>query len=225
MSFSLVMPVYNEINSLQGLYDEICQVLNGDFELVFVDDGSTDGSYEFLLSLAEKDSKVRCLNLNSNHGQSWAIQEGIKVASKNKIVIMDSDSQYDPQDIPVLLSKLNSDVRLVSGKRDNRKDPFFYRKASSIGNYWIALFLGIPQFDLGCGLKAGYKRELIKLPYFRHIHRYYQIVYYYSGFNVLSVDIHHRPRKQGESKYSLMKIFNIIPRIVWLRVKKPILHA
>lgn len=224
MSFSVVLPVCNEQEYIAKVYNELDEILTGNYELIFVDDGSSDSSLTELQKIKAADKKVLLKALGVNKGQSWATFEGIKLAKYDKIVIMDSDGQYDPRDIQKLLNELTETTSLVSGKRDNRKDSFLYRTASHFGNKWISSLFGLPKFDLGCGLKVAYKDDLLKLPYFKHIHRYYQIIYHFSGLKVKSIEINHRERVKGKSKYSLMKIFNIIPRIIWLKIKKPKLN-
>lgn len=221
MSFSIVLPLYNEADNISNVYLEICEILDGNFEVIIVNDGSTDYSLKKINIIKENNDNVIIESLPENLGQSKALLTGIKLANNEKVVIMDSDGQYNPKDIPILLGHLSDKNRLVSGKRDNRKDSFLYRMASHYGNSIIAWFFKLPKFDLGCGLKAGYKKDFLKLPYFKNNHRYYQILYHFKGYKTKTIEIDHRPRVTGKSKYSLLKIFNIIPRIIWLKIKKP----
>lgn len=221
MSYSIVLPLYNEASNISHVYQELCEVLEDSFELIFVNDGSTDNSFKELNKIDKTNENVVVEHFSENLGQSKAIIEGIKLASHEVIVIMDSDGQYNPNDIPQLLKNLSPEHRLISGKRDNRKDSYLYRTASYYGNSLIAWFFNLPKFDLGCGLKVAYKKDFLSLPYFRNCHRYYPILYHFKGMKTKTIEIDHRPRLEGESKYSLMKILNIIPRIVWLKFKKP----
>lgn len=223
MPFSIILPVYNEAINIKHVYSELATVLKEKFEIVFVNDGSSDNTQEVLNQIKQWDSRVKIVQLFKNKGQSLATLAGVKNAANNIVVIMDSDGQYDPRDIPRLLNELKGDIRLVSGKRDNRKDSFLYRTASYYGNKWISAFLDLPKFDLGCGLKVAYKEDLIRLPDFKNTHRYYQIIYNNSGLQVKSLKINHRERYAGKSKYSLLKVFVIIPKIFWLKIKKPVL--
>lgn len=221
---TVVIPVYNEENCIVNVLEELNDVLSKQFdlyEIIVIDDKSTDSTAQLLQSQGNINNRLRIIYQNENRGQSYCLIQGIKNASYERIVMMDGDGQYDPNDITLLYQLLlKSDTDLISGKRNNRKDNFLYRKASKIGNRLISFLLGAKIEDLGCGLKIGYKVHLEKLPYFKYIHRYFQIIYFNSGLKYKEVKINHRPRIGGVSKYSLLKIFNIIPRLLWLKITR-----
>ena len=219
---SVVIPIYNEAENINWLFKELYSSLKrnfAEFEIIFVDDGSSDNSLSEIQSISSQYSEVKQVALKVNQGQSKSMLKGIAFSSYNVVAMMDGDGQYDPEDIPRLFNKLNPPYRLISGKRDNRKDSFLYRGSSFIGNYVIAWFFGLKKFDLGCGLKIGYKEDLERIPYFKHVHRYFQIIYIHSGLQVADIEINHRERIKGSSKYSILKVFNILPRLLWLKLK------
>lgn len=222
--FSVVIPFYNEEENVYSVCKEIQTVLEKDkidFELICVNDSSKDNTAIELRKVKSiLDNRLQIVDLQENMGQSFALFEGIKRAKNEIVVMIDGDGQYDPKDIEKLILLLKGSVRLVSGVRDNRNDPFFYKLASKFGNKIIARFFNMQQFDLGCGLKIAYKSDLLKIRYFRHMHRYFQIIYSLSDLQIDQAIINHRPRLKGKSKYSLLKIFNIIPRIIWLKYNK-----
>lgn len=218
---SVIIPVFNEEDAILSVLLELDDVLKRDFleyEILLVDDGSFDGTLSLVRGLENELPYLRIISLDKNKGQSWALLAGIKEAKYGVCVIMDGDGQYFPDDIKKICSTLEGNIRLVSGKRDNRKDSFLYRTASLVGNRLISILFETKQFDLGCGLKVGYREDLLRLPYFKHIHRYFQIIYIQSGLAVSDMDIGHRERRLGRSKYTLMKIFNILPRLLWLKI-------
>ena len=220
---TVVIPVYNEESCIVNVLEELDNVLSKQFdvyEIITVDDKSTDNTTKLLQSQEKINNRLKVIYQNENRGQSHCLMQGIKNASYERIVMMDGDGQYNPTDIILLYQLLSKDIVLISGKRNNRKDNFLYRKASKIGNRVISYLLGTQIEDLGCGLKIGYKNHLERLPYFKHIHRYFQIIYFNSGLKYKEVTINHRPRIGGVSKYSLLKIFNIIPRLLWLKITR-----
>jgi dolichol-phosphate mannosyltransferase len=217
---SVIIPAFNEEESVGKTLGELYEYLRqtfAEFEILIIDDGSTDNTGKELARLKTEYEKMSYVCLGENMGQSMALISGIKASKHNLIIMMDGDGQYFPGDIKKLYDKLSDPVRLVSGKRDNRKDSFLYRTASLVGNRFIAWMFGVKRFDLGCGLKIGYRNDLLLLPYFNNIHRYLQIIYIHSGLSVDDVEISHRKREMGKSKYSILKIFNIIPRLLWLK--------
>lgn len=220
---SIVIPIYNEAENIRNVIEELLREAEKIFvayEVVIIDDGSTDDSPGILEELILENRKVSFYRLSKNQGQSAATFYGIQKAQFERVLIMDGDGQYDPKDMLHLSEKLIGGVRLVSGKRDNRKDSFLYRSFSFIGNRFIAWLFSMETFDLGCGMKVAYKSDLLSLPVFRHIHRYLQIIYFQNNLTIAQVDINHRERGKGESKYSILKVFNILPRLLVLRLNK-----
>jgi dolichol-phosphate mannosyltransferase len=223
LPISVVIPVYNEEKCICFVFEELSHILKTNFrqyEIIFADDYSNDGTLKILRSISEQNPNVKVVSLEERHGQSWAIFAGIRSASYERVAIMDGDGQYNPHDILVLNEHLEGNVKLVSGKRDNRKDNYLYRTLSKIGNKAISGFLGVRMGDLGCGLKIGNKKQLLSIPYFKYVHRYFQVIYYYSGVEYKEIRIDHRTRADGNSKYSILKVFNILPRVLWLRTFK-----
>ena len=223
-SVSIVVPVFNEEEAVKNVDAMLRAALHGQFEsfeVIYVNDASTDDTRICLDNLKDKDSTIKVIHLVENRGQSNALLEGVKEAQFEIIVMMDGDEQYDPKDIPKLCILLQGNIRLVSGSRDNRKDSFLYRSFSFVGNTMIALMFGMEKFDLGCGLKVAYKKDLLAMPYFKYVHRYFQIIYFNSFLGIAQMEINHKPRLTGKSKYSIWKVLNIIPRLFWLKIYKP----
>ena len=165
VELSLVIPLYNEVDSVPPLYERIRDALSGKFEryeVVFVDDGSSDETLSRLRSLVEVDHRIRVVELAKNFGQTAAMQAGIDYSRGRVVVTLDGDLQNDPHDIPALVEKLDSGHDVVIGWRRNRRDPLLSRKLpSKIANAIIAKSLGVPIHDTGCSLKA-FRRELIQ---------------------------------------------------------------
>lgn len=202
---SIVIPVFNERDNLRILLSEIRQALTDrseTWEVLFVDDGSDDGSREVLRALAGEDPHVRALRLAKNSGQSSALAIGFQTARAPVIVTLDADLQNDPADIPKLLDALVG-CDLVSGVRAHRRDDFVRRVSSKIGNRARRLVVGDSITDIGCSLKA-YRSHLLRgLPMFDGMHRFLPGLLENRGARVLQVPVNHRPRVHGESKYNI----------------------
>lgn len=204
---SLVVPVYNEAENIRPLYDEIAQVLAGSgarrtWELLFVDDGSTDAGPAILRELKTADPHVRVLHLVKNAGQSAAFAAGFGLVRGRAVVTLDGDMQNDPRDIPTLLEGL-VDHDIVCGIRANRRDDVIRRVSSKIGNSCRRAFTGDCIVDTGCSLKA-FRREIVgKLPMFNGMHRFLATLGEYAGGRVHQVPVNHRERTRGVSKYGV----------------------
>ncbi len=214
IELSLVIPLYNEVDSVQPLYRRICDALEQEFEcyeVVFVDDGSTDETLTRLLSIVEVDERVRVVQLSKNFGQTAAMQAGIDFARGRVIVTLDGDLQNDPHDIPALVEKLYAGHDVVIGWRRHRRDPFLSRKLpSKVANWIIAKSLGVPIHDTGCSLKA-FRRELIqRLPLYSDFHRFLPALSTLASSRLAEVEVTHHPRTLGKSKYGLSRVGRVV---------------
>jgi glycosyltransferase involved in cell wall biosynthesis len=219
--YTIVVPIYNEEHSVPILYDEIKSVMESmgkGYEIIFVDDGSTDGSLSVLTALAEKSKQVRVISFRKNFGQTAAISAGFDYSRGEIIVILDGDLQNDPADIPMLIETLNEGYDVVSGWRFDRHDKLLSRKLPSrIANKIISRYTGIHLHDYGCSLKA-YRREVIKnIKLYGEMHRFLPAVANAYGITIKEVKVNHRPRKFGESKYSLNRVFKVILDLVMIQ--------
>jgi len=201
---SVVVPLRNERPSLSELYGQIrraCEAARLRFEAVFVDDGSTDGSFEVLESLHRRDRRVRAIQFRKNAGKSEALSAGFSAASGRLIVTMDADLQDDPAEIPALVRRIDEGYDLVSGWKKERRDPLSKRIPSRFFNGVTSLVSGLAIHDFNCGLKI-YRSEVAKsLPIYGELHRYIPALAKWEGFRVDELPVHHRPRKYGKSKY------------------------
>lgn len=206
MAVSVVVPVKDEAGNVAPLAREIAAALAGgpEYEIIFIDDGSTDGTGPALAALKAEIPALRVLRHARNLGQSRGIRTGAKAARGAVIVTLDGDGQNDPADIPKLLAVLQTepDVGLVSGVRVKRKDTASRRMASKFGNGLRNFLLKDGAADTGCGLKALRREVLLELPYFDHIHRFLIALVLREGWRVEFVPVNHRPRLTGASKYT-----------------------
>jgi glycosyltransferase involved in cell wall biosynthesis len=213
-AISVVVPLYNEAENLDDLYREMCAALepmDREFELVLVDDGSTDGTRERLLALESADSRVRVVLLRRNFGQTAAFSAGFDRASGDIVVTSDGDLQNDPADIPALVAKLEEDdLDIVCGWRRERKDPLSKRIPSFFANRLISWATGVHLHDYGCSLKAM-RVEVVKgLRLYGEMHRFIPAVASWMGVTLAEVPVHHRPRTRGQSKYGLGRTVRVL---------------
>lgn len=202
-ALSVVIPAYNEEANVEPCYHELVAVLGegGEpFEIVFVDDGSTDGTREALRRLARVDPRVRVLRLRRNAGQTAALDAGFRASRGRVVVTMDADLQNDPRDIPRLLAALPG-YDAVCGWRVDRRDPWTKRAASRIANRVRRAFTGDHIHDTGCTLKAFRRDALQRLHLYRGMHRFFPALLAMEGCRVTEVPVGHRPRRAGASKY------------------------
>jgi glycosyltransferase involved in cell wall biosynthesis len=203
---SVVIPVYNERESVRPLAGELLEVLRGlgrQSEIVFVDDGSTDGTSEILADLAAREPEVIIVRLRRNFGKAAALMAGFREARGDAIVTIDGDLQDDPAEIPRLLAELEAGADLVSGWKRNRQDPAGKRAASRVFNSVTARMSGIGLHDLNCGFKA-YRAEVVEsLALVGDQYRYIPVLAADEGFRVSELPVNHRPRRYGRSKYGL----------------------
>jgi dolichol-phosphate mannosyltransferase len=202
---SLVIPVYDEVDNLVQLGDEIRSTLRDrpwHYEVLFVDDGSHDGSFETLMGMAQRDHQIRILRLACNAGQSCALGAGLRAARAAIVVTLDADLQNDPRDIPLLVAALEG-CDIVSGIRQTRQDGWLRRVSSRLANAVRRWTLGDSITDMGCSLKAYRAEWLEGLPVFDGIHRFLPALLEARGAVVKEIPVHHRPRIHGQSKYGI----------------------
>ena len=215
MDLSLVIPVYNEVENLSALLDEISAALDGgdlDYEAIFVDDGSSDGSFELLESLREDNDHIAIIRFRRNYGQTAAFAAGFDFARGEYVVTMDADRQNDPADIPKLMARIKQgDCDVVNGWREHRQDPLLMRKVpSKIANGLIATTTGVHLHDRGCSLRL-FRNEVVKeLNLYGEMHRFIPELCSFNGFQLAEVPVNHRPRVAGESKYGISRTFRVI---------------
>ncbi len=205
VALSVVVPVKDEAGNVAPLVREIAAALTGqDHEILFIDDGSSDGTAAALTALKAEIPQLRVLRHGRNLGQSRGIRTGVQAARGEIIVTLDGDGQNDPADIPKLLTALAAgpDVAMVSGVRVKRQDTASRRLASRLGNRFRSALLGDGATDTGCGLKAFRRDVFLNLPYFDHLHRFLIALVQREGWKVSYVPVNHRPRLTGTSKYT-----------------------
>jgi len=211
---SIVLPVYNEEENINLQYNRIVESvtpLKKSFEIVFVDDGSIDRSFEYLAALAKKDKRVKIVRFRRNFGQTAAMAAGIDYSSGHVIVFMDSDLQNEPDDIASLLSKIEEGYDVVSGWRYHRKDKLLSRKIPSrIANKIISKVTGVSLHDLGCSLKAYRSDVLKKVKLYGEMHRFIPIHASWVGAKIIEIPVGHHPRKFGQSKYGIKRTFKVM---------------
>lgn len=204
---SLIVPFYNEEENISFVIKEVFDVLeklNEPFEIIAIDDGSTDNTLKVLLNLKNEIKNLRVLKAEKNGGQSSAVWAGI-ISSKGDILItIDGDGQNDPSIIPEMLQNLK-DFQMIVGVREKRKDSLWKRFSSKIANGFRRLILKDPFKDIGCGLRV-FKKDILKyIPPFKTIHRFLPILVQWSGYKILEVKVKHRERFLGKSKYGTWK--------------------
>jgi glycosyltransferase involved in cell wall biosynthesis len=219
VDLSVVIPVFNEAEALPALHKSLTGALDQwreAAEIVFVDDGSTDGSAAVLDGLARSDPRVQVLHLRRNYGQTAALMAGFQHSTGDVIVPMDGDGQNDPADIPRLLDKLSEGFDVVSGWRVQRDDKFSRRLPSIMANRLISSLLGVPLHDYGCTLKA-YRREVIEdVRLYGEMHRFIPIYAAREGARVTELPVGHHARRFGRSKYGFGRITRVFLDLVTL---------
>ncbi|MFI5282137.1 MAG: glycosyltransferase family 2 protein [Candidatus Dormibacterales bacterium] len=210
---SVIVLVYNEAESIPPMYRELVSVLESlevPAELVYIDDGSTDGSSELLAKLADDDPRVRVVRFRRNFGQTAAVQAGIDNSRGDVLVFLDGDLQNDPADIPNLLKVIDDGADVVSGWRRNRHDHASRVLPSRIANWIITWVTGVRLHDFGCTLKA-YRREVIKdVKLYGEMHRFIPVYASWVGAQIVELPVNHRPRSFGKSKYSLSRTSRVM---------------
>ena len=210
MKVSVIIPVFNEVESIKELYDQLKIGLEQftPNEIIFVDDGSSDGSVEAIKKISEFDDSVIFIQFHRNYGKSSALSEGFKYANGNYVVTMDADLQDDPSEIKNLINKLEEGYDLVSGWKKDRKDPLSKRLPSKLFNFVTRMVTGVRIHDFNCGLKI-YKKALVKtLELYGGRHRYIPAMAGQKKFKVTEIIVNHRPRIYGETKYGGSRLFH-----------------
>jgi len=204
----VVVPLFNEAPTLQPLYEAVRTVCDREglsFEVVYVDDGSEDGSLAVLTQLARQDSRVRVIRLRRNFGKAAALSTGFRAARGRSVVTMDADLQDDPEEIPRLLARLSDGYGVVSGWKRHRRDPLSRKLASKVFNWATRRLSRVKLHDFNCGIKA-YTDECAKeiaSTCYGELHRYLPVLAYYKGFAVTEMEVNHRERTNGRSRYGL----------------------
>lgn len=209
MKLSIVIPVYNEVESIERLYLEIVQSIDtSEYEIIFIDDGSTDGSSEKIVELIQKNQKLKLIQFYRNYGKSAALSEGFKQADGEYVVTMDADLQDDPSEIKNLIIKLEEGYDLVSGWKKNRKDPLSKRIPSKLFNFITRLFTSVKIHDFNCGIKI-YRKSVIKtLEIYGGRHRYIPALAGQKKFKITEIIVNHRSREFGITKYGGRRFFH-----------------
>lgn len=207
---SIVVPLYNEEESLRELTQKIVGVMTGmksSYEIIFVDDGSTDGSFRVLKELHAKNRAIKVIRFRRNFGKSAALSVGFREARGKFVVTMDADLQDDPEEIPGLLQALDDRYDLISGWKKKRYDPITKTIPSRFFNFVTRVMTGIPIHDFNCGLKA-YRGEVVKeLNVYGELHRYIPVLAHYAGYRVGEKVVQHHPRKYGHTKFGISRFF------------------
>ena len=204
MKLSFIIPAYNEEESLEQLYNEILQN-RGDhqYEVIFIEDGSTDNTYSVMQQLAQKDSNVKVIRFRKNFGKAAALQTGFNYATGDVIFTMDADLQDNPAEINSFLAKLDEGYDLVTGWKKKRHDPLNKKIPSKLFNFITSLSFGLKLHDYNCGFKA-YRREVVaELDIYGEMHRYIPALAHSKGFKVAEIVVDHRSRQFGKSKYGI----------------------
>ena len=218
---SVFLPVFNEEPNLRPLHaklDQALKALGRSAEIVYVDDGSTDGSLKILREIAQNDSRVRVVALRRNYGQTAAMAAGIDAARGKVLIPMDADLQNDPADIARLLDKLDEGYDVVSGWRKNRKDKMVTRKIPSMmANRLISWIGGVPLHDYGCSLKAYRRESLQDVRLYGEMHRFIPIYASWAGASVTEIPVEHHARTMGKSKYGLSRTIKVVFDLITIK--------
>lgn len=219
-SVSIVIPVFEEEESLPHLYESVKAVMDrlpNKYEIIFVDDGSRDGSMKVLEAYQKKDPSVVVVSFRRNFGQTAAMAAGFEYAEGDIIITMDADLQNDPEDIPKLLEKIK-DCDVVSGWRKDRQDKFLSRRLPSmLANGLISKVTGVHLHDYGCTLKA-YRREVIKnVKLYGEMHRFIPAIASWVGASITEVETNHRARKYGKSKYGISRTIRVVLDLITVK--------
>jgi glycosyltransferase involved in cell wall biosynthesis len=203
---SVVVPLYNEQATIAALYDEVREAfakMPCSWEIIYVDDGSTDGSHAELVRLHAEHDNVRVVRLRRNFGKAVALSAGFGAAHGSVIVTMDADLQDDPAEIPHLIAKLDEGYDLVSGWKRSRRDSFARRAFSNIYNRVTAAVTGVRLHDMNCGLKAYRSEVLENVRLYGDLHRFIPVLAHHLGFRTAEIQVNHRPRLNGRSRYGI----------------------
>lgn len=224
LDVSLVVPIKDEQENVETLYDEIVAAMSkveGRFEIIFVDDGSTDDSHERMVGLAQRDPRVRVIRFTRNFGQTAALMAAFRFSCGRVIVAMDGDLQNDPADIPLLLDKMAEGYDLVNGWRKDRQDAYLTRtlpsKTANAIISWLTSGTHVRLHDYGCTLKA-YKRDIVKnIDLYGEMHRFIPVFAAWLGARITELPVNHRPRRHGRAKYNLTRVVRVVFDLLVIR--------
>jgi glycosyltransferase involved in cell wall biosynthesis len=211
---SIIVPLYNEEESATSLHEVITESMGAtdwSYEIIFVDDGSSDNTFEIVEDLAKSDPNLRIVKFRRNYGQTPAMAAGIQNARGDILITMDGDLQNDPADIPAFVKKINDGYEIVVGWRHRRQDKLLTRKIpSKLANWLIGKVTGVPIKDNGCSLKA-YRAEVIKnVPLYSEMHRFIPVMSSITGARIAEIRVRHHARQFGQSKYGLSRIYKVL---------------
>ena len=222
LDLSVVIPVYNEVENLPLLHEELVLSLNDlslSYEIVYIDDGSEDDSFAVLEHIYQNyQEHVHVIRFRKNFGQTAAISAGFDYAKGDIVITMDADLQNDPRDIPLLIKKINEGYDLVNGWRYDRKDPFINRRLPSIlANKTISYATNVKLHDYGCTLKA-FKKDVVKnIRLYGEMHRFIPAIASYYGVSIAEVKVNHRPRRYGKTKYGISRTIKVILDLITVK--------
>ena len=228
---SIIIPVFNEVDAIEKLVENTQNLrhldLNLEYEIIIVDDGSTDGTGATLKEIQQKNKNLRVVSLVRNYGQSTALQAGFDHSTGDVLITMDGDLQNDPADIPKIIDVLknNHEIDLVAGWRKDRQDSILNRKLPSMfANYLISYTTGIKLRDYGCSLK-GYRRELVsKFRLYGEMHRFIPAIAAEVGAKIIEIPVKHHPRITGKSKYGIDRTLRVILDLIWIQFSRRYMH-
>ena len=207
---SIVVPLFNEEESILPLINEIRKAvkpINKPYEIIFIDDGSTDSSLKNIKDAGKTDNRIKFVSFRKNYGKSAALQVGFKTATGDAIITMDADLQDDPHEIPALLKKLDEGFDLCSGWKKQRFDPIIKKYSSRFFNFVTRIMSGIKIHDFNCGLKA-YRRDVVQnIHVYGELHRYVPVLAKWQGFTVTEIPVKHHPRRYGKTKFGISRFF------------------
>ena len=214
LDLSVVIPFYNEEENVQEAFERVSQVVSSlklRYEIIFIDDGSTDRGFEILSEIARRNPPLKLIRFTRNFGQTAAMSAGFKEASGKIYITLDADNQNDPRDIPALLTKMKEGYGVVSGWRKNRRDTFITRRLPSLfANTLISRVTGVSLKDYGCILKAYGARFVDSFTLYGQMHRFIPAYAGLAGAKITEIPVNHFPRTRGKSKYGLSRIFKVM---------------
>jgi glycosyltransferase involved in cell wall biosynthesis len=221
MELSIIVPLYNEEESIRPLYESIKQAIdpmNVEYELIFVDDGSRDSTFDVASELAHRDQRLTVIKFRRNFGQTPAMAAGIDFARGSVLITIDGDLQNDPADIPTFVQEIKEGFDLVAGWRYKRQDRLISRKIpSKIANWMIGKVTGVPIKDNGCSLKAYRAETIKKIPLYAEMHRFIPAVASLTGARIKEIKVRHHARRYGVSKYGLSRIYKVLVDLLTIK--------
>ena len=222
VDLSIIVPLYNEEKNVDLLYRSIVRIIDPleiPCEMLFIDDGSRDGTFMKSRQLAENDPRLRVIKFRKNYGQTPAMAAGIEHARGKILITMDGDLQNDPADIPKFIEKINEGYDIVCGWRHKRQDKLITRKIPSVvANWLIGKITGVPIKDNGCSLKA-YRAEIMKsIPLYSDMHRFIPAMTSMAGTEIAEIKVNHHPRRFGVSKYGITRIYKVMIDVLVIKI-------